>query len=184
MVFSGVSRLLQLTTITKYYIIKFEINFKELVISWKTLKNHAHFLVCSWPEKHGWMGLLAIFVHIIYMLNFAKRTFWGWWDKWDDTALQTQDSKVELRWSEAEHGLSVTEVPHNIKYVQGSEELTLCLFETWIPEGGRTRDLDSHHRGYNDPFIALVVSLYSHQSYRLKCFMTTPQCWNQLKTLW
>ena len=89
-----------------------------------------------------------------------------WWDEWDDTALQTQDSKFELRWSEAEHGLSVTEVPHNIKYLQGSEELTLCLFETWMPEGGRTRDLYSHHRGYNDPFIAIVVSLYSHQSYR------------------
>ena len=48
-----------------------------------------------------------------------------------------------------------------------------------MPEGGRAR----HHRGHNDPFIAIVVSLYSHQSYRLKCFMTTPQCWNQLKTM-
>ena len=76
------------------------------------------------------MGLLAIFVHIIYMLNFARRTFWGWWNEWDDTALQTQDSKFA-----AEHGLSVTEVPHNIKYPQGSEELTLCLFKTWIPKG-------------------------------------------------
>ena len=47
----------------------------------------------------------------------------------------TQDSKFELRWSEAEHGLSVTEVPRNIKYLQVSEELALCFFETWMPEG-------------------------------------------------
>ena len=28
---------------------------------------------------------------------------WGWWDEWDDTALQTQDSKFEPWGSEAEH---------------------------------------------------------------------------------
>ena len=26
-------------------------------------------------------------------LNWARRTSWGWWDDWDDTVLQTQDSK-------------------------------------------------------------------------------------------
>ena len=36
-------------------------------------------------------------------LNWAKRTSWGWWDEWDDTALQTQDSRFELWRSEAEH---------------------------------------------------------------------------------
>ena len=25
-------------------------------------------------------------------LNWARRTSWGWWDEWDDTALQTQNS--------------------------------------------------------------------------------------------
>ena len=30
----------------------------------------------------------------IYRLNWA-RTSWGWWDDWDDTVLQTQDSKFE-----------------------------------------------------------------------------------------
>ena len=33
--------------------------------------------------------------------NWARRTSRGWWDEWDDTALQTQDSEFE-RWSEAE----------------------------------------------------------------------------------
>ena len=98
------------------------------------------------------------------MLNLAR-------NEWDDTALQTQDSKFELRWSEGEHGLSVTEVPQNIKYLQVSEELTLCFFKNWMQEGGRTRDIYSHHRGHNDPLIAIVISLYSHQSYRLKSFM-------------
>ena len=36
----------------------------------------------------------------------ARITFWGWWHKWDDTALQTQGSKF-LPWRpEAEHATS------------------------------------------------------------------------------
>ena len=41
-----------------------------------------------------------------YRLNWARRTSWGWWDDWDDTALQTQDSKYEPWRSEAEHATS------------------------------------------------------------------------------
>ena len=41
-----------------------------------------------------------------YKLNWARRTSWGWWDDWDDTALQTQDSKFEPWRSEAEHATS------------------------------------------------------------------------------
>ena len=41
-----------------------------------------------------------------YRLNWARRTSWGWWDDWDDTALQTQDSKFDPRRSEAEHATS------------------------------------------------------------------------------
>ena len=36
-------------------------------------------------------------------LNWVRRTFCGWWDEWDDTALQTQISKFEPWRSEAEH---------------------------------------------------------------------------------
>ena len=36
-----------------------------------------------------WNGVLG---HL-YRLNCARRTSWGWWDKWNDTAFQTQDSK-------------------------------------------------------------------------------------------
>ena len=38
-----------------------------------------------------------------YRPNWARRTSWGWWDEWDDTVLQTQDSKFEHWRSEAEH---------------------------------------------------------------------------------
>ena len=41
-----------------------------------------------------------------YNLNWARRTSWGWWDDWDDTVLQTQDSKFEPWRSEAEHATS------------------------------------------------------------------------------
>ena len=40
-----------------------------------------------------------------YRLNWARRT-WGWWDDWDDTVLQTQDSKFEPCRSEVEHATS------------------------------------------------------------------------------
>ena len=35
-----------------------------------------------------------------------RRTSWGWWDEWDDTALQIHDSKFDSRRSEAEHATS------------------------------------------------------------------------------
>ena len=41
-----------------------------------------------------------------YRLNWARRTSWGYWDDWDDTVLQTQDSKFEPWRSEAEHATS------------------------------------------------------------------------------
>ena len=41
-----------------------------------------------------------------YRLNWTRRTSWGWWDEWDDTVLQTQDSKFEPWRSEAEHATS------------------------------------------------------------------------------
>ena len=41
-----------------------------------------------------------------YRLNWARRTSWGWWDDWDDSVLQTQDSKFEPWRSEAEHATS------------------------------------------------------------------------------
>ena len=52
-------------------------------------------------NKSGFMPPLCT-----YRLNWARRTSWGWWDDWDDTVLQTQDSKFEPWRSEAEHATS------------------------------------------------------------------------------
>ena len=38
-----------------------------------------------------------------YRLNLARKTSCVWWDEWDNTALHTQDSKLEPWRSEAEH---------------------------------------------------------------------------------
>ena len=58
--------------------------------------NH-YFLVMKWNES-GFRPLLYT-----YRLNWARSTSCGRWDEWDDTALQTQDSKFEPWWSEADH---------------------------------------------------------------------------------
>ena len=54
----------------------------------------------KWNES-GFRPLLCT-----YRLHWARRTSWGWWDDWDDTVLQTQDSKFEPWRSEAEHATS------------------------------------------------------------------------------
>ena len=54
----------------------------------------------KWNES-GFRPLLCT-----YRLNWARRTSWGWWGDWDDTVLQTQDSKFEPWRSEAEHATS------------------------------------------------------------------------------
>ena len=44
-----------------------------------------------------------------YRLNWARTTSWGWWDDWDDTVFQTQDSKFEPWRSEAVHATHNTD---------------------------------------------------------------------------
>ena len=62
--------------------------------------NHGDQNVFQWNES-GFRPPLCT-----YRLNWARRTSWGWWDDWDDTVLQTQDSKFEPWRSEAEHATS------------------------------------------------------------------------------
>ena len=58
------------------------------------------------PMKWKWNELGFRPPLCTYRLNWARRTSWGWWDDWDDTVLQTQDSKFEPWRSEAEHATS------------------------------------------------------------------------------
>ena len=67
-----------------------------------TLFHHLHNVAArqKWNES-GFMPPLCT-----YRLNWARRTSWGWWDEWDDSTLQTQDSKFKPWRSEAQHATS------------------------------------------------------------------------------
>ena len=73
-----------------------------------------------------------------YRLNLARRTSWGWWDDWDDTVLQTQDSKFEPWRSEAEHVTSRSRrLPTIMTYTRGWGRNIFCSFKT-AGTGNRT----------------------------------------------
>ena len=61
-------------------------------------------LIMDWEIKWNESGFRPPLC--TYGLNWARRTSWGWWDDWNDTVLQTQDSKFEPWRSEAEHATS------------------------------------------------------------------------------
>ena len=67
---------------------------------WKCAEQSKLYIGQKWNES-GFRPSLCT-----YRLNWARRTSWGWWDDWDDTVLQTQDSKFEPWRSEAEHATS------------------------------------------------------------------------------
>ena len=73
-----------------------------------------------------------------YRLNWARRTSWGWWDDWDDTVLQTQDSKFEPWRSEAEHATSRSRrFPTILTFTRGWGRNNFCFFQT-AGTGNRT----------------------------------------------
>ena len=61
---------------------------------------------------------------------------WGWWDEWDDTALQIQDSKFEPWRSEVEYASSRSRKLPTILNLYEWAGKTFCFFETWRPEWG------------------------------------------------
>ena len=73
-----------------------------------------------------------------YRLNWARRTSWGWWDDWDDTVLQTQDSRFEPWRSEAEHATSRSRrLPAILTFTRGWGRNIFCFFQT-AGTGNRT----------------------------------------------
>ena len=94
---------------------------------------HVHYFLCDqdinykmkWNES-GFRPPLCT-----YRLNWARRTSWGWWDDWDDTVLQTQDSKFEPWRSEAEHATSRSRrLPTILTFTRGWGKNIFCFFET------------------------------------------------------
>ena len=73
-----------------------------------------------------------------YRLNWARRTSRGWWDEWDDTVIQTQDSKFEPCRSEAEHATSRSRrLPTILTFPRGWGRNIFCFFQT-AETGNRT----------------------------------------------
>ena len=88
--------------------------------------------VCEWNES-GFRPPLCT-----YRLNWARRTSWGWWDDWDDTVLQKQDSKFEPWRSEAEHATSRSRrLPTILTFTRGWGRNIFCFFQT-AETGNRT----------------------------------------------
>ena len=84
-----------------------------------------------------------------YRLNWARRTFWGWWDDWDDTALQTQNSKFKPWRSEAEHATSRSRrLPTILTFTRGWGRNIFCFFQT-AETGNRTPDSGVKGSGAN-----------------------------------
>ena len=77
-----------------------------------------------------------------YRLNWARRTSWGWWDDWDDTVLQTQDSKFEPWRSEAEHATSRSRMfPTILTFTRGWGR---NIFVSFKPPGPGTEPRTMH----------------------------------------
>ena len=91
-----------------------------------------------WYDKMEWneSGFRPPFC--TYRLNWARRTSWGWWDDWDDTVLQTQDSKFEPWRSEAEHAISRSQrLPTILTFTRGRGRNIFCFSQT-AETGDRT----------------------------------------------
>ena len=78
-------------------------NYYVVTVQLLTILNK---VVRVWREQMKWNESGFRPPLCTYRLNWARRTSWGWWDDWDDTVLQTQDSKFEPWRSEAEHATS------------------------------------------------------------------------------
>ena len=84
-----------------------------------------------------------------YRLNWARRNSWGWWDDWDDTVLQTQDSKFEPWRSEAEHATSRSRrLPAILTFTRGWGRNIYCFFQT-AETGNRTPNSGVEGSGAN-----------------------------------
>ena len=97
-----------------------------------TFCNESRGVVKKWNES-GFRPPLCT-----YRLSWARRTSWGWRDDWNDTVLQTHDSKFEPCRSEAEHTTSRSRrLPTNLTFTRGWGRNIFCFFQT-AETGNRT----------------------------------------------
>ena len=114
--------------------------------AWRVLSSHGVVVRGMWEMKWNESGFRPPLC--TYRLNWARRTSWGWWDDWDDTVLQTQDSKFEPWRSEAEHATSRSRrLPTILTFTRGWGRNN-CFFQTAEP-GNRTPDSGVKGSGAN-----------------------------------
>ena len=99
-----------------------------------------------------------------YRLNWTRRTSWGWWEDWDDTVLQTQDSKFEPWRSEVEHATSRSRRrPSILTFTRGWRINSFCFFQT-AETGNRTPNSGVKGSGANHyhkaPALVYMVYVY------------------------
>ena len=88
-------------------------------------------------------------------LNWARKTYWGWWDEWDDTTLQTQNSKFDPWRSEAEHATSRSRrLPTLLNLYEWAGE-KIRFFKTWRPKWGSNPRSPTFQAG----LVALTTAL-------------------------
>ena len=121
----------------------YAVNLYSIGYCWPTLDRprHVHFAV-GWffnkicVQKWNISGFRPPLC--TYRLNWVRRTSWGWWDDWDDTVLQTQDSKFVPWRSEDEHATSRSRrLPAILTFTRGWGRNFLCFFQT-AKTGNRT----------------------------------------------
>ena len=133
------------------------VNVWDVIISSIVIANTFGVVVKKWNES-GFRPPLCT-----YRINRARRTSWGWWDDWDDTVLQTQDSKFEPWRSEAEHATSRSRrLPTILTFTRGWGRNIFCFFET-AETGNRTPNSGVKSGGANHypraPALGVVVIL-------------------------
>ena len=115
-----------------------------------------------------------------YRLNWARRTSWGWWDDWDDTVLQTQDSKFEFWRSEAELATSRTRrLPTILTFTRGWGRNIFCFFQT-AETGNRAPDSGVKGSGANHYPRAPVLIWKASRTSEASEHETLTQCWINL----
>ena len=118
------------------------------------------YLYLAWNKKKwnesGFRPLLCT-----YRLNWARRTSWGWWD---DTALQTQDSKFKPWRSEAEHATSRS---RRLPTILSTVNIKVLLFQCGTDF--RRQILTSRV----DPLAVRV---------KQTCFLSTKIVWKRMKS--
>ena len=128
--------------------------FSEFVNKWAELDK-------KWNES-DFRPLLCT-----YRLNWARRTSWGWWDEWDDTALQTQDSKFKPWMFEAKHATSRSRrLPRILSFTSGWRGEHFCIFPT-AATGKRTPNSSVKGSGANQYPKATEAVNYLKRLYRL-----------------